>query len=309
MNLNKKKSYHIIQTYTFVFKEDINQVFSCLFQPKILSKCGILGVLYDAHPSDKKNDTLINGIKVEYHKPLSGIVEISMKEIIDNPTDKTVTQQLVMINGKKVTSNVYVKFNLFVNTNNNYTVLTFENEAESSNDPFLLEYMESVPHSIKVLYCQKINSYLEHWKKRVISMESIVIDRPLDQILESMPELKALIESIDIGGVVKEIEGKIINKKEIKDEDAKNHNFIIKILLKNNEKAIIQFQNIKKSNYSTNYISIAIIRLSPVSCYVSLENDIPIYLFRDNIIDFPQANQKILKKFKKILETRTCYNI
>lgn len=307
MNSFKKKSNYILQTYTFVFKEDINQVFNCLFQPKILSKCGILGVLYDAHSVDKKNDTLINGIKVKYLKPLSSIVEISMEEIIDNPTDKIVTQKLVMINGKKVTSTVYLKFNLFLNTTSNYTILTFENEAESSNDPFLLEYIKSVPHTIKVLYCQKINCFLEHWKKRVISMESIVIDRPLNQILEFIPELKTLIESLDIGVVLKEIEGKIINKKQIK-EETKNQNFIIKSLLKNNDKAIIQFKNIQKTSYSTNYINIAIIRLSPISCYVSLENDIPFYITRD-IINFPQINQQILKKLKKILETRSCFNI
>lgn len=42
-------------------------------------------------------------------------------------------------------------------------------------------------------------------------MESIVIDRPLNQILEFIPELKTLTESLDIGVVLKETEGRIIN--------------------------------------------------------------------------------------------------
>ena len=62
-------------------------------------------------------------------------------------------------------------------------------------------------------------------------MESIVIDRPLNQILEFIPELKTLIESLDIGVVLKEIEGRIINKNKLKKKQ-KIKILLLKVFLK-----------------------------------------------------------------------------
>ena len=62
-------------------------------------------------------------------------------------------------------------------------------------------------------------------------MESIVIDRPLNQILEFIPELKTLTESLDIGVVLKEIEGRIINKNKLKKKQ-KIKILLLKVFLK-----------------------------------------------------------------------------
>lgn len=40
MLISNKKSLNVKQSITFIFKEDIDKVFACFFNPKILAKIG-----------------------------------------------------------------------------------------------------------------------------------------------------------------------------------------------------------------------------------------------------------------------------
>lgn len=288
---------YVKQIFSFVFSNDIDKVFTGLFDQKVAEKAEIIGNLINQTPA------MGAGTYVEFlqSKRLNLIME--PYDSVISPNSRTITVKLTSLNNKVVTSNVYLRHNLYVNSSDNSTFTTFEIVSDEEDNPFLNEYVNNI--SIKVLYnyFNNISKYLDFWKKRVITIESITINRPLKQIVEYMNDFKRVLELVRYGTVEEDDDKhnyRIINKTTGTDISLS----IMKMIVEK-DKAVIVSEKIHHGIKSI--LLFTMMQLSPVSCFVSIENSMKFQAKGEYLLFISELYQQWLKSLKKnIEEERIC---
>ena len=288
---------YVKQIFSFVFSNDIDKVFTGLFNQKVAEKAEIIGNLINQTPA------MGAGTYVEFlkSKRLNLIMEPYDSAI--SPNSRTITVKLTSLNNKVVTSNVYLRHNLYVNSSDNSTFTTFEIVSDEEDNPFLNEYVNNI--SIKVLYnyFNNISKYLDFWKKRVITIESITINRPLKQIVEYMNDFKRVLELVRYGTVEEDDDKhnyRIINKTTGTDISLS----IMKMIVEK-DKAVIVSEKIHHGIKSI--LLFTMMQLAPVSCFVSIENSMKFQAKGEYLLFISELYQQWLKSLKKnIEEERIC---
>ena len=288
---------YVKQIFSFVFSNDIDKVFTGLFDQKVAEKAEIIGNLINQTPA------MGAGTYVEFlqSKRLNLIME--PYDSVISPNSRTITVKLTSLNNKVVTSNVYLRHNLYVNSSDNSTFTTFEIVSDEEDNPFLNEYVNNI--SIKVLYnyFNNISKYLDFWKKRVITIESITINRPFKQIVEYMNDFKRVLELVRYGTVEEDDDKhnyRIINKTTGTDISLS----IMKMIVEK-DKAVIVSEKIHHGIKSI--LLFTMMQLSPVSCFVSIENSMKFQAKGEYLLFISELYQQWLKSLKKnIEEERIC---
>ena len=288
---------YVKQIFSFVFSNDIDKVFTGLFDQKVAEKAEIIGNLINQTPA------MGAGTYVEFlqSKRLNLIME--PYDSVISPNSRTIAVKLTSLNNKVVTSNVYLRHNLYVNSSDNSTFTTFEIVSDEEDNPFLNEYVNNI--SIKVLYnyFNNISKYLDFWKKRVITIESITINRPLKQIVEYMNDFKRVLELVRYGTVEEDDDKhnyRIINKTTGTDISLS----IMKMIVEK-DKAVIVSEKIHHGIKSI--LLFTMMQLSPVSCFVSIENSMKFQAKGEYLLFISELYQQWLKSLKKnIEEERIC---
>ena len=288
---------YVKQIFSFVFSNDIDKVFTGLFNQKVAEKAEIIGNLINQTPA------MGAGTYVEFLKSKRLNLIMEPYDSVISPNSRTITVKLTSINNKVVTSNVYLRHNLYVNSSDNSTFTTFEIVSDEEDNPFLNEYVNNI--SIKVLYnyFNNISKYLDFWKKRVITIESITINRPLKQIVEYMNDFKRVLELVRYGTVEEDDDKhnyRIINKTTGTDISLS----IMKMIVEK-DKAVIVSEKIHHGIKSI--LLFTMMQLSPVSCFVSIENSMKFQAKGEYLLFISELYQQWLKSLKKnIEEERIC---
>ena len=288
---------YVKQIFSFVFSNDIDKVFTGLFDQKVAEKAEIIGNLINQTPA------MGAGTYVEFLKSKRLNLIMEPYDSVISPNSRTITVKLTSLNNKVVTSNVYLRHNLYVNSSDNSTFTTFEIVSDEEDNPFLNEYVNNI--SIKVLYnyFNNISKYLDFWKKRVITIESITINRPLKQIVEYMNDFKRVLELVRYGTVEEDDDKhnyRIINKTTGTDISLS----IMKMIVEK-DKAVIVSEKIHHGIKSI--LLFTMIQLSPVSCFVSIENSMKFQAKGEYLLFISELYQQWLKSLKKnIEEERIC---
>ena len=288
---------YVKQIFSFVFSNDIDKVFTGLFDQKVAEKAEIIGNLINQTPA------MGAGTYVEFLKSKRLNLIMEPYDSVISPKSRTITVKLTSLNNKVVTSNVYLRHNLYVNSSDNSTFTTFEIVSDEEDNPFLNEYVNNI--SIKVLYnyFNNISKYLDFWKKRVITIESITINRPLKQIVEYMNDFKRVLELVRYGTVEEDDDKhnyRIINKTTGTDISLS----IMKMIVEK-DKAVIVSEKIHHGIKSI--LLFTMMQLSPVSCFVSIENSMKFQAKGEYLLFISELYQQWLKSLKKnIEEERIC---
>lgn len=288
---------YVKQIFSFVFSNDIDKVFTGLFDQKVAEKAEIIGNLINQTPA------MGAGTYVEFLKSKRLNLIMEPYDSVISPNSRTITVKLTSLNNKVVTSNVYLRHNLYVNSSDNSTFTTFEIVSDEEDNPFLNEYVNNI--SIKVLYnyFNNISKYLDFWKKRVITIESITINRPLKQIVEYMNDFKRVLELVRYGTVEEDDDKhnyRIINKTTGTDISLS----IMKMIVEK-DKAVIVSEKIHHGIKSI--LLFTMMQLSPVSCFVSIENSMKFQAKGEYLLFISELYQQWLKSLKKnIEEERIC---
>lgn len=288
---------YVKQIFSFVFSNDIDKVFTGLFNQKVAEKAEIIGNLINQTPA------MGAGTYVEFLKSKRLNLIMEPYDSVISPNSRTITVKLTSLNNKVVTSNVYLRHNLYVNSSDNSTFTTFEIVSDEEDNPFLNEYVNNI--SIKVLYnyFNNISKYLDFWKKRVITIESITINRPLKQIVEYMNDFKRVLELVRYGTVEEDDDKhnyRIINKTTGTDISLS----IMKMIVEK-DKAVIISEKIHHGIKSI--LLFTMMQLSPVSCFVSIENSMKFQAKGEYLLFISELYQQWLKSLKKnIEEERIC---
>ena len=288
---------YVKQIFSFVFSNDIDKVFTGLFDQKVAEKAEIIGNLINQTPA------MGAGTYVEFLKSKRLNLIMEPYDSVISPKSRTITVKLTSLNNKVVTSNVYLRHNLYVNSSDNSTFTTFEIVSDEEDNPFLNEYVNNI--SIKVLYnyFNNISKYLDFWKKRVITIESITINRPFKQIVEYMNDFKRVLELVRYGTVEEDDDKhnyRIINKTTGTDISLS----IMKMIVEK-DKAVIVSEKIHHGIKSI--LLFTMMQLSPVSCFVSIENSMKFQAKGEYLLFISELYQQWLKSLKKnIEEERIC---
>ena len=288
---------YVKQIFSFVFSNDIDKVFTGLFNQKVAEKAEIIGNLINQTPA------MGAGTYVEFLKSKRLNLIMEPYDSVISPNSRTITVKLTSLNNKVVTSNVYLRHNLYVNSSDNSTFTTFEIISDEEDNPFLNEYVNNI--SIKVLYnyFNNISKYLDFWKKRVNTIESITINRPLKQIVEYMNDFKRVLELVRYGTVEEDDDKhnyRIINKTTGTDISLS----IMKMIVEK-DKAVIVSEKIHHGIKSI--LLFTMMQLSPVSCFVSIENSMKFQAKGEYLLFISELYQQWLKSLKKnIEEERIC---
>lgn len=288
---------YVKQIFSFVFSNDIDKVFTGLFNQKVAEKAEIIGNLINQTPA------MGAGTYVEFLKSKRLNLIMEPYDSVISPNSRTITVKLTSLNNKVVTSNVYLRHNLYVNSSDNSTFTTFEIVSDEEDNPFLNEYVNNI--SIKVLYnyFNNISKYLDFWKKRVNTIESITINRPLKQIVEYMNDFKRVLELVRYGTVEEDDDKhnyRIINKTTGTDISLS----IMKMIVEK-DKAVIVSEKIHHGIKSI--LLFTMMQLSPVSCFVSIENSMKFQAKGEYLLFISELYQQWLKSLKKnIEEERIC---
>ena len=317
--MKHNKNTYSFQTLSFIFDDDIEKVYKSFFTPKILYKAGIIGTILEVNHYEITTNTADNakvkGINYKFCKPLScNLDAIYSSKVINESHFKSLSQKITAINGQKINSNFYICYNYYVNTANNSTIVTFEIESDKKNNPFMKLYYDLIPKEAKLEYCSKIKAYLNHWNQRVLTMESIVIERPFKQILEYIRDLQNILPKLHDGNQLQlndictsDLKEKVYNvyhqtkKKIIK--------YTISNVFEERDKAIVKCEkeiNAKKGIKKTS--NMTVVKLSPVSSFVTIESEIPGCIKGEYYNFVSQYLQTFLQKVKTALEKKVCYD-
>ena len=147
-NLQANQTHSLLLTYSF--DNDIEKVYLGLFGKKCLKKLGL------SRPEiSPTGNELVKYLNID-----SLQLDIMQLHSVSTPTSKIIKEKVISINNKKVTTNFYIKYHLYVNSEDNSTMLIFELFSNERKDPFMNEYLERVPFSKTNEILRKIKDYL-----------------------------------------------------------------------------------------------------------------------------------------------------
>ena len=187
----------------------------------------------------------------------------------------------MMINHKKLNCTFQIKFSFYVNTCNHSTFLTIEEDAEIKDELYDV-YNNSVAFQSLKVVCQSVQKFLTFWNHSILQMDSIVINRPMFQIWRFISNSN--------------IFNKLMLQKDYVDK------YTIESDVKNS-KIVVKMRKEKSSNDSQ---GILLVKLSPVTTYVCLENEIPLLSTDSQRKSISEMLQYLLKEFRDKLEKITC---
>ena len=115
---------------TFSFDNDIEKVYRGIFSRECLEKFGLYRTEISTTSNELERYLNINSLAMDMKK----------LHFVSTPTSKSIEERVVSINHKKVTTNFTIRYNLYVNSEDNSTMFTFELLSNQTNDPFINEY-------------------------------------------------------------------------------------------------------------------------------------------------------------------------
>lgn len=329
-------------TNSYTFKEDIDIVYKCFFNPSILSNVGLNGALFDlAEIKGAKLDKPNCEFKMNWRTKFEAKLDMITTEKIEEDCYRSIAQKIVKINEKEVTSNLFFKYVFYRNTSDNSTFVVFETHYESPEDPFFIELQKGVPKENKMLFFKQIEKYLMSSSKSGLCIDSIVVNRSIKQVWDSVSNFqevlvklygkKAKVFSLDEENKKEDNKdnfewAETLTQKETKMEKKRNHpqktiivqgvknefetKFVIKRTEVKKDVAKIWYEKEDKDkdgNIIKQTKTISVYRLSQVSCFVSIEVPLLNHCNGNYANMIKELHQRLLKKVKKNLEKMTCY--
>lgn len=194
-----------------------------------------------------------------------------------------------------------LKLNLYENTCETTTKAIFEID---STEEVNIENLE-----IDFSVFEKINESLTKKSPTITQYESIVINRPFSLIKNYISNFPGFVEEIfggkcfcaddknDVGSVYY-----VYNSKE-----GVNFKYTVKKIIKSEEMFIFRLEKVSSDKANKLYMNLSLVKLSSVSTYLIIEEQIDYYLNSRILQRLSQLNQKILKKVKAKNEKRNLF--
>ena len=206
-------------------------------------------------------------------------MSVEYESALDEPNYKSITKNIKEINNKTINTVLRIKYSFYNNTSENSTYFVALVEYEKKDREYEY-YNKTIAITTLTEYCLNIHDFLDFWNNSLLQVESIVINRPMIQIWKYLTDENLI--------------NVIINKE-------KNVNYQVESVIKKN-KIIIK---IKGNNDNKELNGILLMKISPITTYVCIENTIPLFNDGKYLASVSSKNQKLLKKFRTSIESIT----
>lgn len=270
VNIKKK---HLL---TYSFREGIDQVFKSYLNPKLLTKAGKQSNLFQFVEIDNEEK---NYLFESFYTPMIKIVS-QYGRIKENSFEKSVTFLLKKFNGTLIAHYFGLKINFFWDSCENVTLARSVLKYDEREEKHISWFQNLYFHKEKYIFFKSMEKVIQHSIKLTIQFESTLIHRPFSQICRFVSNLNNFSQyDLDFFKLYC-IEYKILEK------------------IEKSEKFLLKFAKYLNGTQEIKRISIFVIKLSPISCYVSIENEFNSSI-DSKLLSQISAHQKNLLHFLK----------
>ena len=162
---------------TFSFNAKIDKVYDSIFNPSILKQSNIVYNLFEIeNSSNEPLSSIGNTFILNWHRPQCELAMI-VSETINKADYKSISHTVTSFNNTPLDTNMIIfKYELFVNTCENSTILIVEVESSPYN-PFIERILNIISSdSARYVYTQ-IKDVLMNYSKDFRLIDSILIHR------------------------------------------------------------------------------------------------------------------------------------
>lgn len=272
IHLISKEEIYFNYVLTYNFKENISQIFSYFTSFEQLNKLhnkNIFTYLTSSKQNNFLNLDLITSF-VLFIK--SDIITLDLIEKQNSLNYKLLEYKISKINEKSILDIFNIFFSFYMNTNDNSTVVVLEILGYK-----YYEILKKIGNSIKMYFSEefkKLSIFLYNNNYNNINYESILINRPLLQVIKYLNKCK-ILNNCKYYKLIK-IDG-------------------------NKEKINIFLENEISS------LEISVICLSKISSFVEIKRNFNIYLSGNDFINNKNADIYFLMRLKDKLEKEILY--
>ena len=272
IHLISKEEIYFNYVLTYNFKENISQIFSYFTSFEQLNKLhnkNIFTYLTSSKQNNFLNLDLITSF-VLFIK--SDIITLDLIEKQNSLNYKLIKYKISKINEKSILDIFNIFFSFYMNTNDNSTVVVLEILGYK-----YYEILKKIGNSIKIYFSEefkKLSIFLYNNNYNNINYESILINRPLLQVIKYLNKCK-ILNNCKYYKLIK-IDG-------------------------NKEKINIFLENEISS------VEICVIYLSKISSFVEIKRNFNIYLSGNDFINNKNADIYFLMRLKDKLEKEILY--
>ena len=298
---------------SFTFNARIDKVYDSIFNPSILKQSNIVYNIFEIENSSNEPLSSIGNIFIlKWHRPQSEL-EMIVSETVNKPDYKSISHTVTLFNNILLDTNIIIfKYELFLNSCENSTVLIVEVESSPYN-PFKEQILNMISSdSARYVYTQ-IKEVVMNYSKDFRLIDSILIHRSITQVNDAITNIDRLINYITKEKVHTL---HIIGRKGEKGSllQLTNNKSKLSILYELKE-AKVNSQQMKfvyeKKNYEINSIysrmKISLIKISNISSILIFEYNVSSFLDSNRLLEVSAINQMLLIKIKKVLESTYCY--
>lgn len=298
------------------FQDNIDNVYECLFNQEIFKKSKILENCFEIEISSYQSlyipysKFIIVSRKYPEYK-----LKLEVKESTNKKDYKLISHKVIEYGNTKFNALFIIKFELFTNSCENTTVMSLEIEYDHPEQDYINKFIDSISPQGKTHYSEELSAYLNKKKKKFSQVDSIVINRPIKQVWDTVINTEELfnIMSIKHNHRVRQV-GENGKAGTILHFINTTNNLSSKYILKNvdvneDERKLIYMIDKNDSNKKSflTKIQITIVKLSSASSILLLHKKYSYFMINSILYQLSQFTQLCLKEIKYKLESTFCY--
>ena len=299
--MNSKNEF--IETFSYVFNEDVERLFSFLTNEKVLYEL-IFNSSVNKYSIDKTNVKNVNsfeGLKIYFNWNNKYKCEVEVYEVDYNLIVKKIGLKFIKIDNYKnpLILNYYYYWNSCeTNTFLRIEIITFEKfHYEKLKTEFSQEF--------KLQLCKKIENYLKYDYNNLIQFDSILIEKPLKEIYNKMKEINKFISfflspNLIIESSIDFSYGSILRVFDINN----NVKFIYKLkgIFISNNRICVNIDKIDEKGNKILTAKLMVDKLDNNICIYFIHHFYSVYVNSQEIWKLSKKKKNCLKFFKKFME-------
>lgn len=306
----------IHQLGSLTFQDNIDNVYECIFNQEIFKKSLIFENCFEIEISSYQSLYIpYSKFRITSRKYPEYKLKMEVNESINKKDYKLISHKVMECGDTKFNALFIIKYELFTNSCENTTVMSSEIEYNHPEQDYINKFIESIPPPEKLHYSKELSTYLNNKKKKISQVDSIVINRPIKQIWDTVINTEELFKLISIKHNHRVCQvGENGKKGTILHFINTNNNLSSKYILKKvdvkeDERKLVYMIDKNDSNQKSFFtkIQITIVKLSSASSILLLHKKYSFFMLNSMLYQLSQFTQLYLKEIKNKLESTFCY--
>lgn len=300
-------NFRILSSFRYIFNQSLEQVFHYFLHLETIDtkEYKISFFNFNSIPNNQ-----IKTYYITIDTYINDVVEIKTIQISQDKYYSSLTNLVTKINGEPLEHPIWIEHKFFFDSCTNTTLLILDNKIQENSTEISDVLKELINPEKLTKLCVIINDHLLKLNKNIVHTESVLILRPIYQVWKCISDL-------DFWKLIYRE-----NKYSLLLDDGENTNIVVKLInIVNNSETVykvkkmvilndrISLRILKQSKFKNSlkkYISISILSISQITCYLTMETEVNASVNLDFLKLLSQSQQYILKNLKNTAEKLPC---